>query len=105
MLHLNEYSVFDNIPEKVEFDDIILNEIHAAMRFVQYIKNDQQLEKGGEDYMGFVNVSTDFMRDEQMQQNFQLFLKHIDVMEKILDKLGLEVEPHPDEDETIIQYK
>lgn len=105
MLHLNEYSVFDNVPEQVAYNDNTLNEIAAGMQFIDHIKNDEQLDKGHENYCEFVNVSIDFFRDVAMQNNFKMFIRHITIMTAILNEIGLDVEPHPDEDETVIHCK
>lgn len=78
-----------------------------VMKFLQWVKNDFQLNKDHPDYFGYINLGytggEDYIfKDPEMQDGYERFVKDYKKYLPIMKEMGLYITSKPDIEETII---
>lgn len=70
--------------------------------FLEWVKNDFQLDKGNPEYFGYINLSEDGFTDKKLKRSFVKFVNDYERHLPLMKRMGLYLLEDPWYDETII---
>jgi hypothetical protein len=92
------------VTERLQILDKLHKKIESAIKIIRLAAEDEQLERGNDNFSGFLNMGEDFLGSPELIQALQDFLdlKNLGVITHIMNVLELGVEPGANMEETVI---